>query len=348
MSSFFEKIWGSGPYSEAREKIMEIQSRSRHPNGRERKELEAANQLLLGRRRFLVKSALLLGAAALGGKTLVDQIGSREPASSSVRVNSSPPPESAEPNREELAQGWTEPFAKMARVSSDPLAREVLRFVEENGILARPDLRGLRFIRAGKGSAWFALVNLTKDDVGISDAWANYYNGMRGAAAHFLPDQRTLLLKEYGNMSPAWKGLLFGHEAFHAYDYMGNPYDWKNSAEYLRHEVQAHEFESRLIRQEGKEGYQKVLGGQVAHLAKINGGIGPEGALSALPLSYAVELDQVFGPAESKFEIDLRATHTNIDATFDYIEKTSPRDQQMERKMGYLRQMYQGNEGVLK
>lgn len=355
MPSFREKLFGLGPFRDAKQFVQEVDGADRKVRRKEKKRYQDARELMAERTRFLGKSALLVGglgvavaALYLSDKTEESSQSQVPVASASVPVTPSPEKnEIAGDNYEEQVDRFIQPFADMANSSGDRAALALLHFVENNAVLARPEARGMRVLKEAKvGSPqWFTLALLTEDDAKTSPVWANYYHGQPGAAAHFLPDEKTLLMKEYDNLTPSWRGIIFGHEAFHAGDFTRQPYNWKDSGVYAMHETMAHEFENTLIEHEGGEAYGQYIDDQVEKLVQANAQA-REGAMAVMQSSYGPELDKIFGPAESKFEMDLRGTHISIHATFAYIDRNYPSEERMAKKMNYLSSIYQTGVGT--
>jgi len=155
---------------------------------------------------------------------------------------------------------------------------------------------------------------------------------------------KWMLLLAHAPISTSWRGIILAHEGFHAYDFLSKPYDWNDPKTFAEHEVQAHTLQNGLMSEAGGEAYQKYLEKEVERLRKtiVIRKEGADSYVKSYPNRsvYNVELDHVFGPTESEFEKDIRATHTWIHAVFSLIEKDFPSKQHLHLKREFLVSLY--------
>ncbi len=231
-------------------------------------------------------------------------------------------PEEFERQTEERIAVWNPWFhaaGQITNASGDPLAKEVIEFMQERGSIAAPDVQGARFLEAGKGDNWFVILPMIEADTKVSPMWKDIWE--QKAAANFMPDKRALIIKSQ-KVSVPWKGLITLHEGLHAYRFMTLGYDWNDHKIFCYMELEAHTFQNRLTSFLGDKPYADFLQDEVAKMKKNVQSDGRTlGKEFDQRAEFYPELEKIFGKHESSWENDVRCTHVWLHICFQLIDQ---------------------------
>lgn len=281
-----------------------------------------------------------------------------------VTVNDGPDM-STWPQRQAALSTWLASVAAIqSRMPHDPLVQTVAELLNQNTLECLPYMASQLGQSAG-GLRPFAVrqnglpqsfsgqpppgklpvVIFLSQDQAMS-WWADVLSGPY--FANFSPANNNIGIKEYEPTSDSWKGIMLLHEGLHAHRYMTEHYDWLDSRIYCYKEVEAHQFQNRLMLHLGGAAYQEALRKEIERsLNTVREEKGNVIKMFASRSVYDVRLDEAFGPAQSDFERDSRQTSLWIHAQFEILERYAPPAEVEEKKAVFLKTIYVGN-GVLR
>ncbi|HRY28265.1 MAG TPA: hypothetical protein P5323_03950 [Candidatus Moranbacteria bacterium] len=237
---------------------------------------------------------------------------------------------------------WLKNLEDLVWEIKDPQALQIAFFLQDNAILAEPDKEGVRLLEDSKGNNWVALMPLFEKDRGIGKQWRSLLDV--NAAAHFLPEIRTIVLKN-NDFSPKSKAIIMLHEGFHMVSYLREPYEEQNEIEYCFEELAAHSFQNRLMILIGKEKYQRLLGEEVRRMKKEAESLGGKPGEIIPEMLNNPELAEIFGKSASKIGNNFIQTSFWIHAAFVFIEKNYKGEVEMQ-KASFLGTLYK-KDGIL-
>lgn len=247
--------------------------------------------------------------------------------------------------RKERRDWWFKATEKVANTTGDKEARELVTFLQNNSVLVEPYGDQGRTVETSKNSdKWFMFVPLMPGDENAGSSWAMMINSPN-VGASFHPGTGVLTVRSEV-ISDLWAGIALLHEVKHVRDFINEGYNWQDNMTYCRKERDTHEFENRLIAKLGGNAYRNWLAMEVDGMAtasreaKLNVG---ESIL--LGEKYPKELDEIFGVPRSEFERAFRATHCDIAANFQLIDKYWRGDKE-EQKAVILFKLYR-KDGIL-
>jgi len=223
-------------------------------------------------------------------------------------------------------------------------ADSLLQFLDKNSVLAAPSKEGIILLQNGKSKNWFAVVPVLNSDLGISQRWDGIFL-MKNAAGNFLPEIRAMVLKNSIAYSSTGKAIMFLHEGYHAYLFLQNPYDGKQSdRDYCYEEVQVHTFQNKVMSLLGGRLYQKILADEVARISK-NAKISKDGYNLSGRIEYDERLALALGRPASQAEKDFIQSGVWINAVFVFLDKNFKEDA-IDKKALFLRMLYKES-GIL-
>lgn len=232
-------------------------------------------------------------------------------------------------------QAWLKTLEDLVKKTKNPKAQAVLDFVRDNGIVGLPRIGGdgrmeVQVPEEPEGVSWFNFVPLVKEDEDLGGAWQQYTvtsiaAGGIGAAAHFLPGLRTIIVKGNAPMSDTFKGIMFAHEGFHARTYLSDPYNWEDRHTFCKRERDAHNFQDELMVELGGATYKAVLEDEIERMGTIlTAGGSKVGGAHVGRAEYDARLEQAFGASLSDYEKATRGTQVWIHANFEMIDSAFP------------------------
>lgn len=236
-----------------------------------------------------------------------------------------------------LWEPWYVQAKNITEFTKDPLAQEVLAFMETHGGLASPEAAGPRLLQPVTDEGWYLIIPLKQEDAKIAGSWKDLLSTPAGG--NFVPGMRALIIRQY-KVGPVWRGIMTLHEGLHAYRYMTEAYDWKDQKIFCYKEVEAHNFQNRLMMKIGEDRYAKLIDEEVqkmkTKIEKDGGTIGdnfPDRA-EKYPM-----LDVLFMPSESRIEEDMRCTHVWLHICFELIDRHFKGDKENQKAL-FLRVIY--------
>lgn len=252
-----------------------------------------------------------------------------------------------EQNRDTLRSLWITDAIAVADKSGDLQAIQVATFLKENNVLAKPEPQGVRFIEGAENNKlWFALVPLIVGDENLGPIVSRYTRADDPGFAHFLPDQRTMILKSHVKISPTWRGIITLHEANHALEFISVGYNWHDQKIFCEKERDTHNFQNRVTEKLGGENYRKLLKTLVEEIKTVHQKKGLDVGVGIWHRDHNYpELEIIFGTAESELERDFRETSVWIHVYFVIYEEhfgTTAEDQ----KALFLKTLY-SQSGIL-
>lgn len=256
-------------------------------------------------------------------------------------------PEEVEKKLNERVAIWNEFYApanQIAEHTNDPLAKEVVAFLQNNGSIAAPTPLGPQLLENGRSEKWFFIVALKEEDREIGKNWSGLLD--QRVAGNFLPEVRMLVTKPH-KITPAWKGLICLHEGLHAMRYMSEPYDSTDHRIFCHKELEAHEMQNKLTLAIGEVRYAHLIDTEVTKMKSQLDADGKQVGVHFLGRenNYPL-LDGIFGVSQSPVEADFRATSVWIHCLFELVDRHFEGDKQ-ECKAMILRTIYLEG-GILK
>jgi len=223
-------------------------------------------------------------------------------------------------------------------------ADEVFHFLKQSMIAASPNIRGFVFLEAAKTKNWIAIVPLLDADKNLSEDWNSLLE--KPAVAHFLSEQRAIVVRDDVPFSSVGKALVLLHEGYHAYLFVKNPYTEQDNREYSYEEVKAHAFQNKVMLLLGGKKYQAILDREVARISDEAKKSGEEiGSVFSYDPNSNPEMASVFGEPQSPMEKFFTRTSVWIHANFVFLEKNFKGDVE-DQKAVFMRAVYE-DAGVL-
>ncbi len=250
--------------------------------------------------------------------------------------------EGTQQKRRKILTNWLDAADSVATQSQDPEATAVVAFLRKNAILAAPtNMDGIQTLESSQNDDWVAILPLIADDELKGGHWKSFFSTSEsiGAAANFLPESRTIILKDSVPLHPNWKGMLLLHEGHHAHTFIREMYDWTDQQTYCTKERDTHSFQNRVALT-FSERYAPILTSETSRLkATIKKDQGLIGTDFPDRGEYNTHLDAVFGEARSERERDIRQSHLWIHACFDLIDQEFKGDTENQKAL-FLRTIY--------
>lgn len=249
--------------------------------------------------------------------------------------------------REKIKTEWLKAAEDVAQKINDKEAMKIVQFLEKNAVLAAPHKQGVVFLGNNKTEKWMLIIPLLKKDKdAYGERWRDIFS-FSGAAAHFLPEARALVIKP-SPYSSAGKAILLVHEGYHAVTFVKNPYSGdQNEKDYCYEEVSAHTLTNRVMSLLGGKKYQEVLNKEVSRIIDFTKKEG--GRIGEVFPHSTTENDEilaiVFGKPDSQQEKDFIRTTVWLHAIFVVLDKNFQRDAE-EKKALFLRKLYKES-GIL-
>ncbi len=237
----------------------------------------------------------------------------------------------------------------MARESREGLLLEVQKFLGRGVTMAVPEAgQTFRYIDPKPGHVTTVLVLIPEDEK-RSSFWGEMYNA-KGIAANFNHHMNLLVLRAKGNRdtAPRVRGIMLGHEGFHAYIASTRKSQDQTDEEYCGEEAVAHRMEIEVMRPIAPE-FNRAVQREATKIEAIVKA-SPNGRVPSfsIPLDMAM-LDKTFGAPKSKLDTDYRGTLFSHASIFEGARKyyKGDGDQAMQHLAGYLCSTYRRN-GILR
>jgi hypothetical protein len=244
-------------------------------------------------------------------------------------------------------QEWQQLLSELANDSKNALVKEVVEFFIANAITVIPHHQNARVLESAEGKPhWFSFTAITQQDANQGSFWKHLAEGSK-AIAHFLPDQKLLLVKQDVASTKIWKQLVIAHETLHAKRMLEQPYDWTDEKTLCYKEVEAHELQIALII-ELVPGYEALLTQEGERMIADGNtkGYKPGETYQMPTLDFYKNMHLLFGPPLSHMEKQFRESSTQIHAIFYLINKHPEITNKTDAKAKFLRQVY-ANQGLL-
>lgn len=251
--------------------------------------------------------------------------------------------------RKAIYQDWKKDLDQLARESREGLLLQVQRFLGRGVTMAVPEAgQSFRYIDPKPGHVTTVLV-LLPEDAKKSPFWDGMYNA-KGIAANFNHHMNLLVLRAKGNReaAPRVRGIMLGHEGFHAYIASTRKSQDQTNEEFCGEEAVAHRMEIEVMRPIAPEFNQAVEREalKMEAMAKAS----PNGRMPSfsMPLDMAV-LDKTFGASKSQLDTNYRGTLFMHAVIFEGARKYHKGDgeQAMQHLAEYLCSSYRRN-GILR
>jgi hypothetical protein len=219
---------------------------------------------------------------------------------------------------------WFDGARLVVELTHDPEAEAVLKFLLQNVFLLEPVGSNHEAVmiddQEGRPHP-IGMLMVTEEDLQRFPLYKQQVSE-RGAAGLFNGENRLLTVIG-ARMTMRSRGLVLLHEGAHAKQFMTKTYGL-NPAALSFEEVRVHTFQNRLTALMGGEAYAKLLSTEVAAVAEDSRKMSTrpdEPAIAGLKRLYNLVFDQIFGPAQSELERDLRQTSLKYHAVFTYIDQ---------------------------
>lgn len=228
--------------------------------------------------------------------------------------------------RIEAKNEWLKNAADLARKTKHFHARQIMEILETSATAA-PHPDGLRCLEKKGQNAPFVVPLLTDEDA-LCPQWKRLIESGQ-SVAYFIRELHAIVVRHNSSCSPVWRGLIFLHEASHAYQSLTNPEAMTDLGE---EESRVYAFENRLIEMLFGAAYSSILEEAVSLLereapvrnGKVEARFGP-----LLPFIQKVET--VYGPALSEEEKRARHACFVTHAYFSLFDRRSSESQNLKR-----------------
>jgi hypothetical protein len=290
-------------------------------------------------RRVALTTALILGGCATDQEAVRDS-GQSETVVSTPSSLESLPVDPAEALRStEAVNLWLNDAQAIVDTTQNPVARDVLGFLRQSGVVTGVGNKGVQVVETPKQPGAPFIFPIGEKDIAKGGA-AEKMAMDPSAAAFYYPQNNSLALLNYDKFSPNFRGLMALHEGKHAREFTSNPYNWEDQEIFARHELSTHLFENQLMLQLGGDKYKQFID---AYASEIISNTTRTNGKASYPNrgEYRATLDEIFGPASSDLERNLRQTHVWMDAMIRSIDATSQNTQEADhRRMSFMKSLY--------
>lgn len=249
---------------------------------------------------------------------------------------------------------WLEAARVIAERSQDRQAQLIVSFLKGRLVIGEPvnSANGhiaAKVLWAAEGPIVVWMIPMLPEDMKLGESWQRYAES-KSVGAGYDPETSWIILRSEP-MSPVWKGIVLLHEAEHARAYTSEHYDWQDAKTFCYKERDTHILQNRLMGKIGGATYRKIIDAEIDRMRrKIAEKNLPIGTAFPNREKYYPDLDRmdVFGPALSDLERDMRGTHVWIHAIFDWIDLDLPGtvEDKEDRKALFLKTIYRKG-GVL-
>lgn len=250
-----------------------------------------------------------------------------------------------EKDRLESKEKWLANLQMVVDKTDDAQAQEVLSFLRANAAVFAPvdvvpERTGGILLEEMTGDYQLGMVPLVQRDKHLRGVWAQLADsnlpktGEAGAVAHFLHQDKLLVLKGHIPFSDLFAGIVLAHEGEHARRYLTEPYPLYTAEQFSDAERRVHDFQNRLMLSVGGEAYETALveAAEMIKKAMVKTGSKPGGTIVQIG-GYDERLDEAFGPALSSFERATRISHFLIHANFVVVDEAFADDPALATQM---------------
>lgn len=314
-----------------------------HKKAQQRK-IENRNSQGMSRRDFLRNAGI--GVIGLGASGLLAKefLGSDKGGDIQTTPEPTYPPTShelpqpTEAERAEIIQkveAWIKDADQVAQRTNNPHALEVMDFIHQNQIAGKVVPGGVQFIESKKTDDYVMIAPTNRSDIQANEGLEKLSKGM---GALFNIGSRSIKVFDDVPMSPEFRGIIFLHEASHAFHYIfkRDPYDINVEAK-LREEVNAHIFHIELTRLLGGDAFNSLVANTKETVVKPTY---DSGASNLEEQTYNPELETIFGPALSEQEKIMRRGIMVEAALFEFYDERFTPEQAQIAKMGTTYKTY--------
>ena len=340
----------------AREEKKKLKSLNRRLKARERKRLEQASKTVNKYWRnlflvnvFVITIVLLVGNFVLDTENSVDLVSTNNSTKKTLSNNALSERNELDKttvlvenkDRKQIFQEWLRCAEEIVTITRDKEAIVILKFLQDNSLIVEPinyeNKSATRFLEGANNPNWVAILSMIEADRMVSSEWKKQFDAL--LVGNFIPNQKTLIIREHHPISDIWKGIVLLHEARHAKEIIEQPYDWRDPKVYCIHERDTHIFQNRLLLKLGGDEYRQALLTEMEIIENAVIDSGKPFNDVVVRTSYNKYLDSTFGQSLSQMEINLRGTHLWMHAYFELFEKKSG-SQANEMKLKFLFNLY--------
>lgn len=253
-----------------------------------------------------------------------------------------------ETDRALLRNQWIEDAENVARKSGVEEALLIANFLRQSHVLTAPMVSASIPLESNRDKSHaFSLIPLVVGDEKLGAPWDGYISP-RVAIAHYIPTQKTLIIKVLFPFSPTWRGIIMIHEGNHARTMALEPYDWQDNYTYCHQELITHRLQNEIASKIGGRAYDDFVTALADEMEKKIRKQGGDITKSYVGRSrHYPELDVIFGPPLSDLERNYRETSVSLHATFLMRDRLVDKEKADEFNAFVLLTMYR-KAGILK
>jgi hypothetical protein len=248
-----------------------------------------------------------------------------------------PPKVSLDEKRRTQYTAWMEGYYRVADYVKDRETDKIRKFIEDHEIFAILREKSLGFLTKQRKKDRLAILALLQEDAVVNPIWTERPNS--DIEAGYIENYRIVRFFP-GEVSPVWRGIMAGHEFFHAYDHAQHKYQWP--ATYTssgKVELRAYLYQFKLQWLRGGPKYHQWIDKTIAHmkgrLARNKAKVGDEFPMLS---GYDTALDEAFGPALSDNEREDRMSQCWMHACWIMLDREHTNPEKI--KLELIQQSY--------
>lgn len=247
--------------------------------------------------------------------------------------------------RNQAVEQWFKAADAVVEKSGSSEAAQIVEFVKKSAYLVIPkdydseDSFAIEVAQEMPRTGYrIAITALMSQDAKLGKRWKKIWDGKNHAFLFIPEDSKSaslLFLKEEG-MSDPWKGVVLIHEASHAILHYSGIMDAAFDDEDLRnaaYELETYTLQSGIIEAIGGIKYVSLREREMQRLEKE---LKTKKIMTPHYDQYTQELDEIFGKAKSRKEIELRAESLWFDAMLKLYDRMYEAEEAAERKLNFL------------
>lgn len=217
--------------------------------------------------------------------------------------------------RQEIYQTWKRDLDELAAKANEPLLTKVKEYLDQGVALAAPQANDTFMVRTVTGLPMVTIVVFLPEDVNVSKGWAERYQGYikHSVGASYNARGNWIFIRPEP-LAPLMRGILLGHEGFHALAAHMSLFANQDDEEYCGEEAVAHRLEIEVLKAVAPDfsAHTQQEGKKVAASLKASKGKAYKATLFVDEGLW----DKTFGQKASELERGYRGTLLNMGAVY--------------------------------
>ncbi len=217
--------------------------------------------------------------------------------------------------RQQIYQAWKHDLDELAAKANEPLLTQVKEYLDQGVAFAAPQANDTFMVRTITGLPMVTIVVFLPEDEKVSAGWSERYQGYikHKVGASYNARGNWIFIRPEP-FAPLTRGLLLGHEGFHALAAHMSVFVNQDDEEYCSEEAVAHRLEIEVLKKVAPDfsAHTQQEGKKVAVALKAS-----KGKTYKATLSIDEELwNKTFGQQASGLDLGYRGTLLNMGAVY--------------------------------